>query len=178
MLYIPDSYIQNEERENYVSIASSCDTMSETGAVRCCTRCTSEKALQWRTTMCGPKTLCKACGVRLKLGQLVSGIIRWRIGGVDLPLLFDGALVLLLLDLLWNDMFYGRKFIVPTMRLSFITMHLNIIPKIKPKTKAQNVSWFCHDETFQLSNNLSIESNFISSMFLFSSFPFRKSSSC
>ncbi|KAL7610145.1 hypothetical protein Lser_V15G14185 [Lactuca serriola] len=51
--------------------SSSCDTTSESGVVRRCTHCASEKTPQWRTGPLGPKTLCNACGVRFKSGRLV-----------------------------------------------------------------------------------------------------------
>ncbi|KVH91212.1 GATA transcription factor 4-like [Cynara cardunculus var. scolymus] len=60
------------KRETYSSTtSSSCDTTSETGIVRRCTHCASEKTPQWRTGPLGPKTLCNACGVRYKSGRLV-----------------------------------------------------------------------------------------------------------
>ncbi|KAH7519645.1 GATA transcription factor 4 [Ziziphus jujuba] len=44
---------------------------SETGGLRRCSHCASEKTPQWRTGPLGPKTLCNACGVRYKSGRLV-----------------------------------------------------------------------------------------------------------
>ncbi|KAF5741660.1 GATA transcription factor 12-like [Tripterygium wilfordii] len=44
---------------------------SDTGPVRKCLHCASEKTPQWRTGPMGPKTLCNACGVRYKSGRLV-----------------------------------------------------------------------------------------------------------
>lgn len=41
------------------------------GEVRRCLHCAAEKTPQWRTGPMGPKTLCKACGVRYKSGRLV-----------------------------------------------------------------------------------------------------------
>ncbi|KAM3316814.1 hypothetical protein ACQJBY_034776 [Aegilops geniculata] len=43
----------------------------QSGEVRRCTHCASEKTPQWRTGPLGPKTLCNACGVRYKSGRLV-----------------------------------------------------------------------------------------------------------
>ncbi|CAH1419784.1 unnamed protein product [Lactuca virosa] len=51
--------------------SSSCETTSESGVIRRCTHCASEKTPQWRTGPLGPKTLCNACGVRFKSGRLV-----------------------------------------------------------------------------------------------------------
>lgn len=70
-----------------------------------------------------------------------------------------------------------REGMIPVVRLSFITMKVNKIPKIKLTTKARSVSWFCHDGTFLLSNILSTDSNSAASVFLFSPFPFCWSSS-
>ncbi|KAK9076480.1 hypothetical protein SSX86_004815 [Deinandra increscens subsp. villosa] len=62
--------------EAYSPPASSSDKTSpspssESGLVRRCTHCASEKTPQWRTGPLGPKTLCNACGVRYKSGRLV-----------------------------------------------------------------------------------------------------------
>ncbi|KAK1418768.1 hypothetical protein QVD17_27915 [Tagetes erecta] len=47
------------------------ETTTDSGVVRRCTHCASEKTPQWRTGPLGPKTLCNACGVRYKSGRLV-----------------------------------------------------------------------------------------------------------
>lgn len=67
----PISETSKTKRENYSSATSSSCETSETGVVRRCTHCASEKTPQWRTGPLGPKTLCNACGVRYKSGRLV-----------------------------------------------------------------------------------------------------------
>lgn len=47
---------------------------------------------------------------------------------------------------------------IPVVRLSFITMNVNMMPKTKLHTNARTVSWFCHFGTSLLSNILSIDS--------------------
>lgn len=59
------------KRETYTSSTSSSGDTTESGVVRRCTHCSSEKTPQWRTGPLGPKTLCNACGVRYKSGRLV-----------------------------------------------------------------------------------------------------------
>lgn len=43
----------------------------DSGSIRKCLHCGSDKTPQWRTGPMGPKTLCNACGVRYKSGRLV-----------------------------------------------------------------------------------------------------------
>ncbi|KAK1408887.1 hypothetical protein QVD17_41011 [Tagetes erecta] len=68
----PISDQKNVKIESYSPpTSSSSDKSSESGIIRRCTHCASEKTPQWRTGPLGPKTLCNACGVRYKSGRLV-----------------------------------------------------------------------------------------------------------
>ncbi|XP_076946610.1 GATA transcription factor 4-like [Bidens hawaiensis] len=66
-----NSWTSTPQKEVYTSSTSSSETKSDSGGVRRCTHCASEKTPQWRTGPLGPKTLCNACGVRYKSGRLV-----------------------------------------------------------------------------------------------------------
>ncbi|KAH7565288.1 hypothetical protein ACOSP7_020422 [Xanthoceras sorbifolium] len=51
---------------------SSIGSRMDSGSIRKCLHCATEKTPQWRTGPMGPKTLCNACGVRYKSGRLVA----------------------------------------------------------------------------------------------------------
>lgn len=45
-------------------------TAGAPGAQRCCVNCRATQTPLWRRSPVGPKTLCNACGVRMKKGRL------------------------------------------------------------------------------------------------------------